>query len=62
MGTVVKLRECAPEWELARLKRETGLTFARLPVSLLSREQLSSAQEPIVVPARNVASLLAVRR
>lgn len=35
MNNVVKLREREPEWALETLNRETGLSFSRLPVSLL---------------------------
>lgn len=38
MGALVSLQTRAPEWALARLNRVTGLTFSRMPVSLLSSQ------------------------
>lgn len=37
MNRVIDLQQRAPEWALARLNRVTGLTFSRLPVSLLPK-------------------------
>lgn len=43
MGTLVSLQQRAPEWALTRLNRVTGLTFSRLPVSLLALQEPTTA-------------------
>jgi hypothetical protein len=45
MGTLVSLQQRAPEWALARLNRVTGLTFSRLPVSLLALQEPTTAAD-----------------
>jgi hypothetical protein len=39
MGSVINLQQKAPGWALERLNRVTGLSFSRLPQSLLNFQQ-----------------------